>query len=72
MQLDLRYPIGLMFGIIGLLLIGYGLLGDQSVYAVSLGVNVNLWAGLGMTAFGGLMLGGGWLSARRTSPTERP
>ena len=64
MQLDLRYPIGLMFGIIGLLLIGYGLLGDQTVYAVSLGVNVNLWSGIGMTVFGALMLAGARLAGR--------
>ena len=64
MQLDLRYPIGLMFGIIGLLLIGYGLLGDQSVYAVSRGVNVNVWSGFGMTVFGALMLAGAWYASK--------
>ena len=60
MQLDLRFPIGLMFGVIGVLLVGYGLLGDPSVYQVSLGINVNLWAGLGMTVFGLLMLAGAY------------
>jgi len=64
MQLDLRVPIGLMFGVIGLLLVGYGLLGDPAVYAVSLGINVNLWAGLGMTVFGTLMLAGAWRGHR--------
>jgi hypothetical protein len=67
MQLDLRFPIGLMFGVIGLLLIGYGLLGDPAVYSVSLGVNVNLWSGLGMTVFGLLMLSG----ARRATRIAR-
>ena len=65
MQLDLRFPIGLMFGVIGLLLIGYGLMGDPAVYSVSLGINVNLWAGLGMAVFSALMLA----SARHASRT---
>ena len=68
MQLDLRVPIGLMFGVIGLLLVGYGLLGDPAVYTVSLGINVNLWAGAGMTVFGALML----LGALRTGKARPP
>ena len=67
MQLDLRLPIGLMFGVLGLLLAGYGLLADPAVYQVSLGINVNLWTGLGMIAFAAFMLGGVWLSARRNT-----
>ena len=56
MSLDLRSPLGLLFGVFGLLLTGYGLLGDSTVYAVSFGVNVNLWMGLLMLLFGGGML----------------
>jgi len=67
MQLDLRLPIGLMFGVIGLLLTGYGLLSDPAVYQVSLGINVNAWTGLVMLAFAALMLGGVWLSARKSA-----
>jgi hypothetical protein len=47
---------GLMFAIVGILLVGYGLLGDKTIYKVSLGINVNLWWGLVMLAFGVLML----------------
>ena len=47
MLLDLRFPMGLLFVALGALLAGYGLLGDQAVYAASLGINVNLWTGLG-------------------------
>jgi len=64
MQLDVRLPIGLLFAVLGLLLTGYGLLGDPAVYQVSLGINVNLWTGVGMLAFGAFMLGGAWLRTR--------
>jgi len=56
MQLDLRLPIGWMFTVIGLLLVGYGLLADRAIYARSLGVNVNLWWGLVLFVFGVIML----------------
>ena len=42
MGLDVRLPVGLMFAIMGALLLGYGLFGDQSIYARSLGINVNV------------------------------
>lgn len=50
--MDLRTPLGLLFALLGLLLAGYGLVGDPSVYAASLGFNVNLWWGLAMVVFG--------------------
>ncbi|HEX8888924.1 MAG TPA: hypothetical protein VF779_07090 [Pyrinomonadaceae bacterium] len=56
MGLDIRLPIGLMFTILGLLLAGYGLVGDKEIYARSLGLNINLWWGLVMLIFGLLML----------------
>ena len=56
MGLDIRLPIGLMFSILGLLLAGYGLVGDKEIYARSLGLNINLWWGLVMLVFGLLML----------------
>ena len=42
MSLDLRVPIGLFFGLTGLLLTGYGLVSDPAIYRASLGINVNL------------------------------
>jgi len=57
MNLDLRLPIGLMFGIFGILLTGYGLVSDRAIYARSLGININLWWGLVLLAFGAVMLG---------------
>jgi hypothetical protein len=57
MNLDLRLPIGLMFSIIGVLLTVFGLISDDAIYARSLGINVNLWWGLVLLAFGMVMLG---------------
>ncbi len=57
MQLDLRLPIGLMFTTFGILLTGFGLVSDRGIYARSLGINVNLWWGLALMAFGLVMLG---------------
>ena len=57
MGLDIRYPIGLMFGIIGLVMFVYGLLtGSDPMYDRSLGINVNLWWGALLLVFGALML----------------
>lgn len=57
-MLDIRMPIGLLFSILGVLLFIYGLvtLGDSTMYAQSLGININIWSGIGMTVFGGIML----------------
>ena len=57
MGLDIRYPIGLMFGIIGLVMVVYGLLtGGGPMYQRSLGINVNVWWGAVLLVFGALML----------------
>ena len=58
MGLDIRLPIGMMFTLLGLLLGGYGLFTgtDATLYKPSLGINVNLWWGLVLLAFGGVML----------------
>jgi hypothetical protein len=62
MGLDIRTPIGLMFGIFGLLLAGYGLATNGSpLYERSLGHNVNLEWGMVLLVFGGVML---WLGRR--------
>jgi len=58
MGLDIKLPIGLMFSILGILLTIYGLAtgSDHELYARSLQVNINLWVGVGMLIFGGIML----------------
>ena len=57
MNLDIRVPIGTMFSLIGLVLFVYGLLTSGSdIYAKhALGINMNLYWGLIMVVFGGLM-----------------
>ena len=58
MNLDLRIPMGMMFTLTGLILTFYGLLtkGDAALYARCLGIDVNLWWGLVLLAFGLAML----------------
>jgi len=58
MDMDIRIPIGLLFAILGLILFAFGLysMNDTELYARSLGRNINLWTGVAMLVFGGLML----------------
>ncbi len=58
MDMDIRVPIGLLFVILGIILALFGVftLNDTTLYARSLGRNINLWTGLLMLLFGGLML----------------
>jgi ABC-type Fe3+-siderophore transport system permease subunit len=58
MDMDIRIPIGLLFAILGAILAVYGLvtMNNLAMYARSLGTNINLWTGILMTLFGGIML----------------
>ena len=57
-MLDIRFPIGLMFTIFGLIITIYGLatMGNEELYMRSLNVNVNLISGVFTLAFGLIML----------------
>ena len=70
-MLDLRLPIGLMFSLVGGLLVIFGLatnFGQQAkMYHCSLGINVNLWWGLVLTVFGLVM----FYFARRAARRQR-
>ncbi|MCL4813556.1 MAG: hypothetical protein KJ061_13770 [Vicinamibacteraceae bacterium] len=57
MGLDLRWPVGLLFTLLGALLVVFGLASDPAIYVRSLGVNVNLWWGVVMMVFGLAMIG---------------
>lgn len=66
MNLDIRIPIGLMFGIIGLILSVFGLVSDPKIYRCSLGINVNLIWGWVLLAFAAFMLTMAYRAYRRT------
>jgi hypothetical protein len=68
MKLDLRLPMGLMFSLFGAMLTVYGLVSDAAIYQQSLGINVNLWWGLVLLAFGLVMLTFALRAGRKTPP----
>src|SRR5262245_47794385 len=58
--LDVRWPIGGLFAVLGLMLTGYGIAtaGHTALYERSLSINVNLWWGLVLLVFGAALLFG--------------
>jgi hypothetical protein len=65
---DIRFPVGTIFAVYGVLLIVYGFIsGDVEARHMLLGLQVNVVAGVGMLLFGGSFL---YLS-RRGKPTVR-
>jgi hypothetical protein len=56
MRLDIRFPIGLLFSLLGLLLAGFGIVGNKGIYGRSLGLNVNLGWGFVLLVFGIVMV----------------
>ncbi|MGD1088532.1 MAG: hypothetical protein ABR955_07375 [Verrucomicrobiota bacterium] len=54
MGLDIRWPIGFMFTLIGVLLTGYGAVNSSG--SLSLGININLVWGVLLLVFGVSML----------------
>ncbi|HYE26264.1 MAG TPA: hypothetical protein VEG32_13810 [Clostridia bacterium] len=71
MGLDIRTPIGLMFSVLGLILAGFGLIGSREIYGKSLGINVNLWWGIVLLAFGAMMLVFGLRTSKAQAEAER-
>lgn len=58
MRFDLRVPMGMMFTLIGLILLVFGMKtnGAAALYAPSRGIDVNLWWGPVLLAFGLIVL----------------
>jgi uncharacterized membrane protein YidH (DUF202 family) len=58
MGIDIKFPIGLMFVILGSVLTIYGFVTrtDPEMYRKSLDININLWTGIAMLIFGLFML----------------
>ena len=55
MSLDVRWPIGLLFLLLGALLVIWGLAGPAPPTGGPVSLNVNAWWGGVMLAFGGVM-----------------
>ena len=68
MGLDIRWPIGVIFTIYGVMLILLGAITSPEVFRASLGVNIDVWWGTAMLVFG-LFMGG---LAYRASRQNRP
>jgi hypothetical protein len=65
MHLDVRIPLGLLFLLLGIILVVYGFTSDPAIYVQhSLGHNVNLIWGAVFALFGAVML---LLTRRRKS-----
>jgi protein-S-isoprenylcysteine O-methyltransferase Ste14 len=73
MGLDIRWPIGLMFTLIGTLLVIFGAAtaSNAELYHRSLDRNVNLWWGVVLLIFGGWMLLMAWRGSRNSAGEEK-
>jgi hypothetical protein len=67
MGLDIRWPIGLMFTLIGALLAVFGAV--KKTDSVSLGININLIWGIVLLVFGVLMLLGAIKGSKKNPPS---
>jgi hypothetical protein len=67
MGLDIRFPIGMMFTLLGIILAATGLFtgSDAAMYKLSLGININLVWGLCLFLFGVLMWGSAFLGKNK-------
>ena len=55
---DIRLPIGTLFSLLGVVLLGYGVItwSNDALYQRSDSIDINFWWGLIMVIFGGAML----------------
>ena len=67
--MDLRYPIALLFVVLGAILAVFGVMtaDNTAMYARSAGTNINLIWGVVMIVFGGIMYALAALARRRQS-----
>ncbi len=72
MGLDIRWPIGLMFTLIGAMLTVYGLVtgSDTEMYKHSLGLNVNRSWGVLLLVFGATMLTLAWRDSKKSQDSS--
>jgi cytochrome c biogenesis protein CcdA len=71
MGLDIRWPIGFMFTLIGVLLLIFGAATNSNadMYKHSLGININFIWGIVLLIFGVLMLFGA-MRGKKNPPTK--
>ena len=69
MTLDICWPIGLMFSLVGAMLAIYGFItrASEEMYKRSLDININLWWGVILLVFGGFMLFSAWKNSKKTN-----
>ena len=74
MGLDIRYPIGLMFTLVGALMVVFGLAtgSNTELYQRSLGININLIWGVVLLVFGVLMLFLAISAKKKQGPEDKP
>jgi len=65
-RFDIRRLIGGVFTIYGLILVALGIFGSETIKNKANGSNIDLWTGLGMLVFAGLMIF--WALSRPTVP----
>jgi uncharacterized membrane protein (UPF0136 family) len=68
MGIDIRLPLGILFLLLGSILVVYGAASNPALYGQSLGINVNLYWGFALLAFGALMFA---LSRRGARAADR-
>jgi protein-S-isoprenylcysteine O-methyltransferase Ste14 len=68
---DIRLPIGTLFSVLGVILVGYGVTtwSDAGLYLRSESIDINFWWGVIMLIFGGTMLFFGRRAMKRALPT---
>lgn len=65
-RFDIRRLIGAVFILYGLILTALGLFGSHHIKNKAAGINIDLWTGLAMLVFGGLMIF--WALSRPVAP----
>ena len=65
-RFDIRRLIGGLFALYGLILLVLGLAGSHHTKTKAAGINIDLWTGIGMLIFAGLMIF--WALSRPVAP----
>jgi hypothetical protein len=67
MTLDICWPIGIMFSLVGAMMAIFGFMtkASEEMYKRSLDININLWWGLALLLFGGIMLFSAWKNSKK-------